>query len=270
MSEELEKRYRTNFGHVIIETPFEICFPRGEGPLVSVLIPTRGRPKDLCESIDSLVSLATIKSFEFILKIDDDDKETLQTYNKLIGLIPVTAIVSPRGRGYLDMHIWVNQMCTYATGDWILLWNDDARMTLKEWDVMLLTGSVSDKVTWHGIKDIFIWFLSTKDRPGAREFAFVRRKMIEVMGHYSLNPHNDSWLAAISSFISSAFNMPIEVEHRSEEIGDKIRSEVLDVYDQTGRHLNSVDMLREKCRDVLRLIDYIEEKQKERSHGKAL
>lgn len=94
-------------------------FPRGNGPLVSILLPTRGRVQGLLTAIDSLYSLANNKSnLEFIFKADDDDKETINIIHKISELIPnCKSIVSPRGRGYMDLHIWINQMCSVATGD---------------------------------------------------------------------------------------------------------------------------------------------------------
>ena len=57
---------------------------RGRGPLVSILIPTRGRSSSLCVAIDSLYSLAFDKSsIEFLLKVDDDDVETIETIKRL-------------------------------------------------------------------------------------------------------------------------------------------------------------------------------------------
>ena len=53
-------------------------FQRGEGPLVSVLLPTRGRVDGLRIAIDSLHSLAEGKfNIEYLLKIDDDDADTI-------------------------------------------------------------------------------------------------------------------------------------------------------------------------------------------------
>src|SRR5262245_57155345 len=83
-------------------------FPRSDNPFVSILIPTRGRSQALCEAIDSVYSLAKDKSLvEFVLKVDDDDRETIKTANRLTGMLGVSTIMSPRGKGYRDMHLWI-------------------------------------------------------------------------------------------------------------------------------------------------------------------
>ena len=235
----------------------ELYFQRGQGPLVSVLLPTRGRPASLMESIDSLFSLAKLRSMEFILKIDEDDSETLKAYESLKQILPCKAIVSGRGRGYLDMHEWVNQMARLATGDWMLLWNDDARMATHDWDLLLFAGSINEKATWHGVSDICMFIASTIGRPSANEFCFVRRKVIEVIGHWSMNPHNDTWIFAVMAFLSSVFAVPIEVKHLSNEINDEVRKSVLACYDQTGRAFNSLEQVKLRMEDVTRLVEYL-------------
>jgi hypothetical protein len=107
--------------------------PRGAGPLVSVLIPSRGRLSGLLQAIDSLWSLAEDKSLvEFLIKIDDDDHETIDGVMALrertAGVLALSAMVSPRGNGYRDLHHWVNSLAAQACGDWLFVFNDDSKM----------------------------------------------------------------------------------------------------------------------------------------------
>ena len=232
-------------------------FKRGNGPLVSILFPTRGRPKWLCESVDTLVSLAKDKSlFEFIFKVDDDDKETIETVAKLSSILPCKAIISPRGIGYHQMHVWVNEMCALAQGDWLFIFNDDALMTTVEWDQVLLNYEIPNY--WHGVDDVAMLAAATIDRPHAHEFLFVRKKAVDIMGHFSMNPHNDNWIFSIMCFIHSAFMIPIEIKHFSEIAEDETRQASESAYATTGISLVTPESIKIQIEDAFKLMDYIE------------
>ncbi len=238
-------------------------FPRGSGPLVSVLLPTRGRIHHLYQAVASLYASCRDKSLvEFIIKADDDDLPTIDLAKGMIrdGL-QGKLLVSPRGRGYLDMHVWVNNMAKEAKGDWLFLWNDDARMVTDGWDQILLYSAIGQDCPWHGVKEICMLVAPTVGRPDAAEFAFVRRKLVEVLGHYSLNPHTDNWIYSVVCFVHAAFRICINVKHlsHSEEMpDDDVRREVLEAYKVSGKDLNSVEEMRQKLADVGKLVDYIE------------
>lgn len=229
-------------------------FPRSSNPLVSVLLPTRGRPKHLCEAIDSLYSLAHDKSLiEFILKIDNDDLETIDVSNKLSAVLPLKSIISPRGNGYLDMHHWVNNMCAMAKGDWLFLFNDDARMATQNWDQYLLQAFITKGAKKCDGNDVCMLTIS-----GTTEFMFLRRKVYEILGHYSLLHQCDTWIYSVMSTIHSAFTFPsISVKHLSGTIADDTRQGVEETYCSESAGMISAKSIKEKIKDAEKLIDYI-------------
>ena len=235
-----------------------VPFKRGKGPLVSVLLPTRGRVPGLLAAIDSLHSLSKFKSVEYLLKIDEDDKKTIATYESLKKIIPVQAIISPQGRGYRDFHLWINELCELASGDWLYMFNDDALMLCQDWDLMLMTMGFSSGATWHGVESVCMFITSTVQRPESYEMGFVRRSVYKILGHYSLNPHCDNWMASIMCFLSSAFRiMPVQVSHP--EDGD--RQKLVEIYKETGDLLNTPIQQRLRLLDINKLIDHIEKEQ---------
>lgn len=237
---------------------FERTFKRGPGPLVSIMLPTRGRPKWMCEAIDSLYSLAIDKTLmEFILKIDSDDKETIDVANRLAEVLPMKIIVSPRGNGYHDMHHWVNDMCAIATGDWLYIFNDDARMITHGWDRMLLEAYMMVEY-WHGIPDVCLLITPTPERPGATEFGFLRRRVYEILGHWSLSPHNDNWIYQVMSFIKSAYaiNM-IKIDHFIDLATDDVSIQRKKAYETAIFTLASMDATKHQLEDVTKLFNYI-------------
>lgn len=240
-------------------------FPRGDGPLVSIMLATRGRPGWAAASIDSYYSLARKPSeIEFILRIDDDDTPTIEMYEKLKTLpINIKAIIGPRGKGYLDMHKFVNEMSFMSTGDWIQIANDDARMMTQNWDEVLDDALIIDESPWHRCTDVINFLCITQNRPDATEFSFLRRKVINILGHYSLNPHNDTWAISVLCSVSSTFKVPIYFYHPSDEIEDVVRKEGQAAYKISGADLNTCEAYRQKATDVLKLVDHIENWQKE-------
>lgn len=233
-------------------------FKRGPGPLASILIPTRGRKQWLCEAIDSVYSLAKDKTlFEFVLKIDDDDVETIEVSERLAKVLPIKTKISPRGNGYYDMHHWVSDMCDLAEGDWLFLFNDDARMATNEWDQILLNCQINP-IAWHGISDICLLIAPTITRPNAQEFFFLRKKVYDILGHIALSPHNDNWIYNVMHFLVSAFTIQIRIDHFSEKATDDIRKESKEAYAHTLPTLNSIEAIRNKVVDAQKLISYME------------
>ena len=110
---------------------------------ISVLLATRSRPKMLEDSIDSLLSnVSDSTNVEILLGVDNDDQETIDfiqtedfqnkmqdTYNA-----DVQAILFDR-LGYKNLHQYMNTLWGQASGEWLMLWNDDAIMQTQNWDL---------------------------------------------------------------------------------------------------------------------------------------
>lgn len=235
-------------------------FPRGPGPLVSIMIPTRGRPEHLLAAIDSAVSLAVDSSrLEFLLKIDDDDAPTIQTADRLMASFPslkIRVVVSPRGRGYHEMHEWINQLAAQADGDWVFLFNDDARFKTPEWDALLTV--MGTKNAWVGIGDVCLLVAPTIGRPMTQEFFFLRRKVVHLLGHLSLSPHNDNWIYTVMKFCGCTMQCPIEIEHLSDVIADEIRDSTVEAYRTTSRTIESIEARRQMWLDANTLLCHLE------------
>jgi hypothetical protein len=226
-------------------------FKRGKGPLVSVLLPTRGKIGSLCEAIDSLYSLAVDKSLvEFCLKIDDDDEETINVINHLAKIIPIKTIISPRGRGYTDFGQWVNDLCAMSTGDWLYIFNDDARMRTIGWDQLLLNSEIM--CPRPGAEDVCLFVTPTINRPGAKEFMFLRRTVYEILGHWALGPYVDHWIYSVMSYIYAAYDFIILVEHFVDSGNSSID------YIAAGEAMASNKAIRERLSDANKLMDYID------------
>jgi len=159
--------------------------------LVSVLLPTRGRPELMLKSVASLLTTASNPDqIQILLKIDNDDKETYQeAYSSLQDLTSHFKILySPRGLGYGDLHTHVNDLCAIAEGEYLFLWNDDATITTHGWDDIIREHQ--DGLHGNPVAVIQI------DNNHAWKFGFplVHKKIYETIGYFSLNAHNDTWI----------------------------------------------------------------------------
>lgn len=241
-------------------------FPRGDGPLVSVIIPSRGNPNGLCATIDSFYSLAKDKSsVEFVLKIDDDDIETVKICEKIKQLIDVKVVISPRGRGWLDTHEWVNKLALQSKADWLFYAHDDVVLASgtegtdvasgQNWDERLLHASFLEEATWHGSYDVCSLIVPVVGRPLDSNFFFLRRKVIELLGYWSFCPFPDRSIQATLCFISSSFRFPIHIIHKTDGVKDNNKLEA-------EKELNSLGSMRRRVEDVLKLVEHVKTWQK--------
>src|SRR5690606_8725158 len=108
---------------------------RSVSPEIFVLLPSRGRPGPLVESVASLRELADDPArIEVLVAVDPDDPDTAQAARDC----EAEAWRAPERFGYARLHEYVNALAHQAGGDWMLLWNDDARMRTRGWDSRIL------------------------------------------------------------------------------------------------------------------------------------
>lgn len=236
----------------MIAPPF---FPRGNGPLVSILLPTRGKPDHLLSAVRSLWDLAYDKSnLEFIFKVDYDDVPTIDAINLMVRDIHPKVIMSPRGNGYPDMHIWVNQMCELAEGDWLFLMNDDARMGSSNWDAFIDAMVIGDG-KWPGARELCLLVFSDVNNPYAREFVALRREVYKLLGHFSLAAYCDDWIWQVMNFCGCALRVPIYVKHYRSCTRNNVEEENLDSRDDVTITLPSMEVVKGRLEDANGIID---------------
>jgi len=104
--------------------------------LVSALIPTRARPERLKRTMQSLIDNAlNPERIEFCLRVDDDDKATIE-YLYHFTNPRIKRTIKPRV-GYNYMGAMVQDCVDLATGTWVFLIDDDCMIEGKGWDEKL-------------------------------------------------------------------------------------------------------------------------------------
>lgn len=203
---------------------------------ISILLPSRGRPRPLAESVTSLREKAADPGrLEVMVAVDPDDPDTADAANE-IGADYLW--VAPERHGYHQLHLYVNHLAENANGDWLLLWNDDARMLTPGWDVIVQQHP--PRVLWPISNDI----------SGCNTFPIWPRAWSQAMGHVSLSPHCDSWIQHIGEALQLQERIPVEVLHdRADLTGghdDQTRAESLIGYRTAGYHEPAMQQAREQ------------------------
>ena len=86
--------------------------------------------------------------------------------------------------GYRHLNKYINKLCEIAKGDMLWLWNDDAKILTFAWDEKLHKYGTDHVLDFPNNHYPFI-------------FPLVPAKYIKEMGHFSLQAHNDTWIAVI-------------------------------------------------------------------------
>jgi len=105
---------------------------------VSILVPTRGRVEQLCTMLSTLYSTASdLTRVEVIARIDEDDQPTIEYLDRL----PQVKKVCKTRVGYAKNAQMVNECAAQATGNLLLVANDDLIFETPDWDVKLETAA---------------------------------------------------------------------------------------------------------------------------------
>lgn len=170
----------------------------------------------MCET--SIRTLGT-KDIEILIYVDYDEPE-LHKYSLLANDF-TTVIIGPRFT-YKKLHEYYNLLAKISKGDWLMLWNDDAEMTNPDWTSKL---PIPDKPV----------VINFDENPLNNLFPIISRQMYEAMGHFSLSPHNDSWVQDIANDMGIHTYIPgVTVKHLRDIIDDDTKRETQSAYSETS------------------------------------
>ena len=187
-------------------------------PLISFCLPTRGRFDLLKSSIQSLLNNAhNTNSFEVLLAMDDDDTETINLVKQYAEENPdlnINYSITPR-YGYERLHVYLNDLCKIAKGELLFLWNDDARIDTKNWDLKI------KKYVEENEKMLFLFLDNVKPREMYYNFPLVSKNVYETLGFFSCTPHNDTFYEYLKNYFKRDehwfSDMDIELFHLQSE-----------------------------------------------------
>ena len=162
---------------------------------ISVFTPTRQRYDYLVRAMQSMVDTAEdLSRIEFMYAFDSDDLETMNKFKEYADKTWPDANmiyhVAPERYGWKKVHKYINDMADMATGDWFLIWSDDAIMHTREWD-KIIEDKYSDKYCIVASK----LFQHPSKLP---MFPFMPRKWYELSGNKVSGVCGDLWIGTVS------------------------------------------------------------------------
>ena len=189
--------------------------------LVSLLLPTRGRPDLVLRSLRSIVEHASQpKDIEVMFGIDDDDLASWQAIKAGMEKLPALAYqaIAFTPMGYQHLHHYNNMLAAKAQGQWLFIWNDDCLMETQGWDEFL-----RDVRNEFGLLDPKISNAAGQFERGL--FPLVPKKWFALTGHLSASCQTDTYLTLVANALHLRYAAPFSIFH--------------DRYDETGHNLDA-------------------------------
>jgi len=172
--------------------------------VISVLIPTRGRPQQLERAVRSIRDTA-VGEVEVVAYIDSDDLDSAQ----MAGNLGIRSIVGPR---IVLSQTW-DELAKVASGDILCQGNDDCIWKTRAWDLVVQKAFEEwpDRIGMvHGSDGAM-----QHDRFAVNPF--VHRKWVETLGYFTptffSNDYGDTWINHLANAIGRRKFVPILIEH---------------------------------------------------------
>ena len=183
--------------------------------MISILLPSRGRPDNIVRLANSIFETASDPSeIEIIIRLDEDDPKL----NEYMDNPPkqTTYFTGPR---LVLSELW-NECYKKANGDILMHSGDDIVFKTWGWDdkVRNAFDTYSDKIV----------FVYGNDGSGVHDgkfgtHGFIHRKWAETVGYfvppYFSSDYNDTWLNDVAKMINRHHHIDILTEHMHPDFG---------------------------------------------------
>lgn len=188
---------------------------------VSFLIPTRLRTKLLEKSLISIKKNSIEKNtFEIILCVDDDDIKTIKWTSKNIEQFNLKLIITSR-KGYNKLQEYYNIAAKQSSGEWLWLWNDDAEIISKNWDLVLKKYSKKCLILNPGYRENYTYKYTENESFNKffAQFPILSRKIYEKLGYFSAWNHADSFIDKLSKDLYIfRYEPKITIVHKTSDV----------------------------------------------------
>jgi glycosyltransferase involved in cell wall biosynthesis len=183
---------------------------------ISVLIPSRNRTIQLVNSVRQILQMATDPGrVEILLRLDCDDENSLLAYRGLRLTVPAIAVVDDRYAGWQSNHVFYNALARQSTGDWLLLYNDDAQMLTAGWDQKLLAVEkpiAATRMLREKGGEPYHWTAKNGQVMG-NCFPAIRRDAVELLGQFSRHRHVDVYWEWLTGPLGLQSPVEIDILH---------------------------------------------------------
>lgn len=183
--------------------------------MISVLLPTRGRTEAVLQSVASLVDTADNPfGIEILAAVDPDDMSSRMALET--GSFRTRVWTAPERYGYARLHEYVNHLAEEADGNWLMLWNDDARMQTDGWDSIVESTDRRDSIAESWPK-LVLWPLVNHDQ-GGNLFPIWPARWFGALGYVSRSPNIDVWISELARRIGVERKIPVSILHDRADI----------------------------------------------------
>lgn len=161
---------------------------------VSVLLPTRNRYDMFVRSVQSLANnCSSTDNIEILVAVDYDDEHTTKRIEDYRQDKPYIKVFYYERHRYRGLHLYMNDLAIKAVDGSLMLWNDDATMLSRNWDLEILKHHEKFCVINPKVENMEHYW-----RHLGVLFPIIPKKWIELVGTWSPTPGLDSWADVIS------------------------------------------------------------------------
>ena len=193
---------------------------------ISVILASRGRLNSLLKTLDSIIDKCkNIENIEILIKIDDDDLETingLESYDKKEF---IKIIVSDKKGGYSSLDEFYNELYENTIGEFVFFMNDDATIMTENWDELI-----------EPFKGQFVCLHNNQTYPFGMVslFPVVSKKILDVIGHATKSVFYDGYLLSVLDGLNLFKNIDLSIHHIViDDDSTKKKLELLDTWRKT-------------------------------------
>ena len=222
--------------------------------MISLLCPTRNRPKNMMRLIDSIKWTAVL-AVELVCYVDNDDDsyDWKGVHNQHLDLQKI--IKGPR----ITMSDMWNRCAKHSTGNILMMMGDDCVFKTSGWDVLIESAYADcpDKI-------LMVHGADGKNTDNFGCFPTIHRKWMETVGYFVppvfTGDYADTWLNDVANLIGRRKYLPYMTEHLHPVWGKaKVDSTYQEKFDR-DKTLNpselysSLEVGRKRDADLLRAV----------------
>ena len=233
-----------------------------ENPIdISILLPTRGRPKPLEQCLRTLLDRAKDPSrIEVMLAFDNDDTENIayfvdviQPYLDDLG-VEYSAIQFER-LGYMRLNEYLNKLAKHSQGSWLFFWNDDAVMKTQDWDQVIRDNA----------QEFNLLRAETNHEHPYAIFPILPKKWVEITGHLSPHQINDAWTSQVAWMLDIVKTIPVMIHHErydltGENLDETFKERIMleNMPGQDPRDFNHITWRKRRIEETEKIADYLD------------
>jgi glycosyltransferase involved in cell wall biosynthesis len=203
---------------------------------ISIITPSRKRPKYLLESFESFISKAkNNKDIQYIGVIDDDDMETKEYKDDILKMgkkydVNIELYETPR----IPLEQYLNTGATVATGDVLFFIADDVFCDKNGWDTLM-----SEACEKYLDEPFLIWTVGKNEswKPFPTHFG-LSRKWVDIAEMVTCHRSSDEFVKDIAELANlRTIKMLDWYIHRQRQFGGKKRLEGALEFDETAQEM---------------------------------